>query len=493
MWRASSRARASWNCPARIICPSSATRRRLLDAVEGFLSDRGRRSSRTACSRPSSAPRRQRADSTPSIDRLQTIVAGEAARFGGTGGAAHGRIAGLRRLRRPGAGHPVRVCDWRRRARGRHAVDRRIPHRRMRPPPRRGERPRRRHRCADRRARPAPATSSSRARSSTSSPDRADLPRSRLAPARRRPARVAGVRRGTAGRAFVARSAVVQLDRLLNGLPLLFDLRAQPIFLRAQFGRELGAEIIGLEHLANLNLRWAVERVGAALDPATASSMDAALISQNPATNSFVSGNGPSITVRWAPEKRTRLPFALECRPSPASITPALTSSSLYLPISASSFSLGITPASDSFVAFTITMKRIVCLLFSSGSSSGPPDCVTAGSADWSNEAARDRHPSSGRSDRGSGVSAVSGRVKPEVVSRSAPRRRLPGRNRPLQTQPLGQHAEAGHPHQQRVGARPGRPRPSTGSSRATTSPSRDRRCRGRRARRSRSVSCRNV
>ena len=39
---------------------------------------------------------------------------------------------------------------------------------------------------------------------------------------------------------------------------------------------------------------------------------------------------------------------------------PALTSSSLYLPISVSSFSLGMTPASLFFVAFTITMTFIV-------------------------------------------------------------------------------------------------------------------------------------
>ena len=40
-------------------------------------------------------------------------------------------------------------------------------------------------------------------------------------------------------------------------------------------------------------------------------------------------------------------------------MTPAFTSSSLNFPISASSFSLGITPASLSFVALTSTMNRI--------------------------------------------------------------------------------------------------------------------------------------
>ena len=43
-----------------------------------------------------------------------------------------------------------------------------------------------------------------------------------------------------------------------------------------------------------------------------------------------------------------RAPFELGLRPDPSSITPAFTSSSLYFAISASIFSLGITPASES-------------------------------------------------------------------------------------------------------------------------------------------------
>jgi hypothetical protein len=54
------------------------------------------------------------------------------------------------------------------------------------------------------------------------------------------------------------------------------------------------------------------------------------------------------------------LPFTLGCRPSPPSITPAFTSSSLYLPIATNSSSLGITPASLFLVALTITMTFIV-------------------------------------------------------------------------------------------------------------------------------------
>src|SRR3954470_8540706 len=83
-------------------------------------------------------------------------------------------------------------------------------------------------------------------------------------------------------------------------------------------------------------------------------------MSQNPATSSFVSGNGPSTTVRLDPENLTRDPLELGCSPSPASMTPALTSSSLYFPISASNCWLGMTPASESALALIITMNRIV-------------------------------------------------------------------------------------------------------------------------------------
>ena len=68
------------------------------------------------------------------------------------------------------------------------------------------------------------------------------------------------------------------------------------------------------------------------------------------------------MTLRSAPEKRTRTPRLLGCRPSPAFMMPAATSSSLYRPMAASSSSLGITPFSESSVALTITMKRIVFL-----------------------------------------------------------------------------------------------------------------------------------
>ena len=66
--------------------------------------------------------------------------------------------------------------------------------------------------------------------------------------------------------------------------------------------------------------------------------------SQKPATSSLASANGSSITVRAVLENLTRAPFELGCRPSPATITPAFTRSSLNLPMSASSLSSVISP-----------------------------------------------------------------------------------------------------------------------------------------------------
>ena len=95
--------------------------------------------------------------------------------------------------------------------------------------------------------------------------------------------------------------------------------------------------------------------LGQRLTHSTASSIDLTCHSQKPAINSLVSAKGPSITVRFCPENRTRLPFELGWSPSPASITPAFTSSSLNFPISARSFCFGMTPASESLLALTIT------------------------------------------------------------------------------------------------------------------------------------------
>src|SRR5207302_4252113 len=93
------------------------------------------------------------------------------------------------------------------------------------------------------------------------------------------------------------------------------------------------------------------------------SSIDFTFQTQKPATSSFVSANGPSTTVRLLPSKRTRLALDVGCSPSPESITPAFTSSSLNFVIFSRSSRLGITPASDSALPGTRTMTRIVVLL----------------------------------------------------------------------------------------------------------------------------------
>jgi hypothetical protein len=78
----------------------------------------------------------------------------------------------------------------------------------------------------------------------------------------------------------------------------------------------------------------------------------------------LVSAKGPSVTDRFVPLKCTRFPNLLGLRPSAASMIPAFTSSSLYFPMAskisaAPSTSNGLSAASASFVAFTITMTRI--------------------------------------------------------------------------------------------------------------------------------------
>ena len=65
------------------------------------------------------------------------------------------------------------------------------------------------------------------------------------------------------------------------------------------------------------------------------------------------------MTLRSLPLNATRTPLSDGCRPSPASMTPAFTSSSLKSVISVSSRSLGISPRSDCSFALISTMTRI--------------------------------------------------------------------------------------------------------------------------------------
>src|SRR5262249_2515195 len=71
-----------------------------------------------------------------------------------------------------------------------------------------------------------------------------------------------------------------------------------------------------------------------------------------------------AMTVRVCPENLIRFRFEFACSPSPASSAPAFASSSLNFPISARSFWLGITPASESLLALTMTMNRIASISF---------------------------------------------------------------------------------------------------------------------------------
>src|SRR6187402_1440145 len=65
------------------------------------------------------------------------------------------------------------------------------------------------------------------------------------------------------------------------------------------------------------------------------------------------------MTSRRSPSKRIRAPSLLGRSPSAARSTPAFTMSSLNLIIAVINASLGISPASDAFVALRITMKRM--------------------------------------------------------------------------------------------------------------------------------------
>ena len=122
-------------------------------------------------------------------------------------------------------------------------------------------------------------------------------------------------------------------------------------------GRHGITEILRLEQGT---ISTSVPSNGARLSHSTASSIDLTCQSQNPATSSFASVKGPSMTVRFAPENRTRFAFEVGWSPSPATRTPAFASSSLNFVMSASSFSSGRAPASEFASAFTSTMTRIV-------------------------------------------------------------------------------------------------------------------------------------
>src|SRR5262245_66466282 len=64
-----------------------------------------------------------------------------------------------------------------------------------------------------------------------------------------------------------ARRSVSPGNLIPESLLLLVDLLAEPLLLFAQLGRELGAEILCLEHRTKLDLADARMRIRAALEP----------------------------------------------------------------------------------------------------------------------------------------------------------------------------------------------------------------------------------
>src|SRR5262249_54990241 len=91
--------------------------------------------------------------------------------------------------------------------------------------------------------------------------------------------------------------------------------------------------------------------------------------------SSFASVNGPSTTVRFPPVYLTRQPFEDGCSPDASSSNPAFASSSWYVVIAANifSFSGGNLPASESLVALTTIMNRIVASPAGLGLGAGLP------------------------------------------------------------------------------------------------------------------------
>jgi hypothetical protein len=88
---------------------------------------------------------------------------------------------------------------------------------------------------------------------------------------------------------------------------LLLNRLAQAFFLLPEFGSELGADVLRFEYLANFDL--GTPSNAARFRPPLPST---ALHSQEPAISSLVSVKGPSITVRFGPENRTRLPLEVD-------------------------------------------------------------------------------------------------------------------------------------------------------------------------------------
>src|SRR6266550_1625968 len=90
-----------------------------------------------------------------------------------------------------------------------------------------------------------------------------------------------------------ASESFVAFTTIMNRM-ILSPLRAQSLLLLLELRLERITEVVRLEHLANLDFTFH---------------------SQKPAISSFVSANGPSITVRLLPENLTRAPWSSPAAP----------------------------------------------------------------------------------------------------------------------------------------------------------------------------------
>jgi len=114
------------------------------------------------------------------------------------------------------------------------------------------------------------------------------------------------------------------------------------------------------EDLSDLDLRFGASHgIGDALHPLDGLRLGLHLDDPEARDEFFRFGERPVDDGSLCAGEFDARPLRPRCNPSAARSTPAFTSSSLYLFISLSNCSLGITPASESLSAFTITMNRI--------------------------------------------------------------------------------------------------------------------------------------
>src|SRR5215831_897718 len=87
---------------------------------------------------------------------------------------------------------------------------------------------------------------------------------------------------------------------------------------------------------------------------------------------SFVSANGPSVTMPLPPEMRMRVPSVVGCSAATSSSTPACPSSSLYFITAATTSASGSWPASECLLALTNIMNLMLRSPFPLGSRRQP-------------------------------------------------------------------------------------------------------------------------